>query len=96
MPTPRSVGPWLRSPAAWTRGPRRRRLAFVLVTAPGALLAVLGAELRQDPVLLLAGSAWCLAAMGARRWSEPRFLTAEAGRPLADEPPIPDHSEIQR
>ena len=79
-----------RLPGAWAATARRRRLAFVTLLAPGAILAVVGAQILVSPPLMVAGVAW-LAAAGAARWvSEPRFMALEdQGRadPVID--PIP-------
>jgi hypothetical protein len=76
-PDPR-LGPWGRLPAAWTASPRRRRLAFVALVAPGAVMAVAGAQILVSPPLLAAGVGWLAAALAVRRASEPRFLGLEA------------------
>lgn len=85
-PDPR-LGPWGRLPAAWTASPRRRRLAFLVLLAPGALMAVAGAQVLVSPPLLAAGVAWLAAALAVRSASEPRFLALEAedATPLQEE-----------
>lgn len=55
-------------------GVRGRRLLFVAVVAPGVSLAVTGAQVWQSPALLALGLMWILAAVAARRISEPRLL----------------------
>lgn len=81
-PDPR-LGPWRRLPAAWTANPRRRRLAFVALAAPGAVMAVAGAQILVSPTLLVAGVAWLVSALALRWTSEPRFLALEA-----EDPPV--------
>ncbi|KQV54647.1 hypothetical protein ASC62_22910 [Caulobacter sp. Root342] len=65
-------------PAAWTASPRRRRLAFVALVAPGAVMAVAGAQILVSPPLLVAGVVWLAAALAVRWASEPRFVALEA------------------
>lgn len=76
-PDPR-LGLWGRLPAGWTASPRRRRLAFVALVAPGAIMAVTGAQVLICPPLLVAGVVWLAAALAVRWTSEPRFLALEA------------------
>lgn len=84
-PDPR-LGPWGRLPAAWTASPRRRRLALVALLAPGAMMAVAGAQILVSPPLLLSGLAWLGVALAVRWASEPRFLALEAeDRPAFEE-----------
>lgn len=78
MPPDPRLAPWVWLPAAWTLTARRRRLAFVAVAAPGAVMAVAGAQILLSPPLLVAGVAWLGAALALRRASEPRFLALEA------------------
>lgn len=75
------LGPWGRLPVAWTASPRRRRLAFVALAAPGAVMAVAGAQILLSPPLLAGGVAWLAAALALRRVSEPRFLALTAKDP---------------
>lgn len=75
-PDPR-LGLWGRLPKAWTASPRRRRLAFVALLAPGAVLAVAGAQILIRPAVMVAGVAWLAAATAVRWASEPRFLACE-------------------
>ncbi|WP_156400881.1 hypothetical protein [Caulobacter sp. Root342] len=72
------LGLWGRLPAAWTASPRRRRLAFVALVAPGAVMAVAGAQILVSPPLLVAGVVWLAAALAVRWASEPRFVALEA------------------
>ncbi|HEX7943868.1 MAG TPA: hypothetical protein VF495_04340 [Phenylobacterium sp.] len=76
-----ALGIWARLPRRWTASPRRRRLLFVAAVAPSVLLVVLGAGLWHAPHLLIAGLLMIVAAAGARRISERRFLAIEAVRP---------------
>lgn len=88
-PDPR-LGPWDRLPRAWTASPRRRRLAFVVLLAPGAVMAVAGAQILASPPLLVTGVAWLAAATGVRWASEPRFLARDAQDvPAPAEEPVP-------
>jgi hypothetical protein len=66
-----------RLPGAWIASPRRRRLAFVALLAPGAVMAVVGAQILVNPPLLAAGVAWLAAATAVRWTSEPRFEALE-------------------
>lgn len=88
QPDPR-LGAWGRLPAAWTSSRRRRRLAFVALVTPGALMAVAGAQVLVSPPLLLAGLAWLAAVLAIRWTSEPRFLALEA-----EDPPAPDAESV--
>jgi hypothetical protein len=76
-PDPR-LGPWGRLPDAWSASRRRRRLAFIALVAPGAVMAVAGAQVLVSPPLLVAGVAWLAAALAVRWASEPRFVALEA------------------
>lgn len=87
-PDPR-LGPWGRLPASWTATPRRRRLAFVVLFAPGAVMAVAGAQVLVSPPLLVAGVAWLAAAVAIRWASEPCFLALEA-----EELPVPEEESV--
>ena len=82
-------GLWARLPPAWTASPRRRRLAFLALTAPGAVMAVSGAQILVSPPLLVAGVVWLVAAVAVRRASEPRFLALET-----QTPPAPDEESV--
>ena len=88
-PDPR-LGPWGRLPRAWTAGPRRRRLAFVILLAPGAVMAVAGAQILTSPPLMAAGVVWLAAATAVRWSSEPRFLACED----QDRPPEPEEEPV--
>ncbi|KQV64060.1 hypothetical protein ASC70_19735 [Caulobacter sp. Root343] len=87
-PDPR-LGLWGRLPAAWTASPRRRRLAFVALVAPGAVMAVAGAQILVSPPLLATGVVWLAAALAVRWASEPRFLALEA-----QDLPTPDEERV--
>lgn len=87
-PDPR-LGPWGRLPANWTASPRRRRLAFVALVAPGAVMAVAGAQILVSPPLLAAGVFWLAAALAVRWASEPRFLELEA-----EDLPAPEEESV--
>ncbi|PVM93614.1 hypothetical protein [Caulobacter endophyticus] len=88
-PDPR-LGPWGRLPAGWTASPRRRRLAFVALVAPGVVMAVAGAQVLVSPPLLVTGVVWLTAALAVRWASEPRFLALEAAdRPDPEEESAP-------
>ncbi|WP_168193561.1 hypothetical protein [Caulobacter sp. FWC26] len=88
QPDPR-LGPWGRLPAAWTASPRRRRLAFVALLLPGAVMAVSGAQILQSPPMLAVGVGWLAAATAVRWASEPRFLAREA----EDDEPVEPQEE---
>lgn len=79
-PDPSLIG-WRRQPTAWMASPRRRRLVFVALAAPGGVMAIAGAQILVCPPLLVAGAAWLAAAVAARAASEPRFRAREAKDP---------------
>lgn len=85
------LGIWALAPPRLTASPRRRRLLFVALAAPAGLTAVLGVQVCQEPRLLGLGGGLFLAALLARRHSEPRFRKWEASgvRPV---PPSQEHS----
>lgn len=76
----RRLGLWRWAPRAWTSSPRRRRLAFVVLAAPGVMMAVAGAQWRVMPAVLSAGVAWVILVFLVRGLSEPRFAAIEAAR----------------
>lgn len=78
---------WLtaRLPAAWTASPRRRRLLFLGLAAPG-FLSVFATPLHQNLAMLLAGFLLFGAACGFRARTERLFIRAEA---TAVWPPLP-------
>ena len=71
--------------------PRRRRLAFLGVSTPGALTAILAPRFSHDPAWLGLGLVILLIALAARRLSEPCFLAREA-RASAAGLALKDHS----
>jgi hypothetical protein len=92
---PRSaLGPWVRLPRTWTASVRGRRLLLVATLAPGVLIAVFGAEVRQSPLLLGLGLAWILI-VGIARWlGEPRVPAREfATAPLEPLPASVERSQ---
>ena len=74
-----SLGVFGRLPKRWTASPRRRRLAFVALLTPGAVMAVAGAQILVSPPLLVAGVVWLAVATAVRWASEPRFEALERG-----------------